>query len=141
MKTQDSSPARAEAAATAPARLPVEEQDSVWKPKLRAASRAIATTRSLKECVGFPESSFTYRARSPSSAARLSALTSLVQPGWRLGLDSTSPGTGSSARYRQMFAGPDSICSRVTAPRTAAPSCGGILRDSLESWEPLASHE
>src|SRR5437868_1425018 len=98
MKTQASSPARAAAAVTAPARLPVEEQESVVKPKLRAASTAIATTRSLKEWVGLPESSFTCRERSPRVWARFSALTSLVQPGFRFGLDATSAGTGRSLR-------------------------------------------
>src|SRR4051812_16470405 len=92
MNTHASSPARAAAAATAPARLPVDEHDSVWKPNVRAASSAIATTRSLKEWVGLPESSLTYRERSPSVAARLSALTSLVQPGCRLGWAATPAG-------------------------------------------------
>ena len=39
-------------AATALARLPVEEQPTVSKPKRRASARAMATTRSLKESVG-----------------------------------------------------------------------------------------
>lgn len=98
MNTQASSPARAAAAVTAPARLPVEEQESVWKPKLRAASTAMATTRSLKEWVGLPESSFTYRDFRPSACPRLPALTSLVQPGFMLGLVATSAGTGSRER-------------------------------------------
>src|SRR5690349_1562243 len=105
MNTQESRPALAAAAVTAPARLPVEEQDRVWKPKLRAASSAIETTRSLKEWVGLPESSLTCSERSPSSAASLSAFTSLVQPAWRLGLAATSAGTGSRERYRQMLVG------------------------------------
>ena len=97
MNTQERSPVLAAAAPTAPARLPVEEQERVVKPKVRAASTAIATTRSLKECVGLPESSLTYRPPvTPSSRARLSALTSLVQPGLRLGLEATSAATGSS---------------------------------------------
>lgn len=89
--------ARAAAAPTAPARLPVDEQESVVKPKARAASTAMATTRSLKECVGLPESSLMCRPPvMPSSRARLSALTSLVKPGLRLGCEATSAGTGSS---------------------------------------------
>ncbi len=97
MNTQERNPARAAAAPTAPARLPVEEQESVVKPKARAASRAWATTRSLKECVGLPESSLTNSlpASTPSSAARLSAWTSWVQPGLMFGLPATSAGTGS----------------------------------------------
>jgi len=43
MNTQESRPARAAAAATAPARLPVEEHERVVKPKVRAASSAMAT--------------------------------------------------------------------------------------------------
>ena len=41
MNTQERKPARAAAAPTAPARLPVEEQERVVKPKARAASTAI----------------------------------------------------------------------------------------------------
>src|SRR4051812_7626403 len=97
MKTQERSPARAAAAPTAPARLPVEEQDSVVKPKARAASRAQATTRSLKEWVGLAESSLTYSSPvTPSSAASRSARTSGVQPGFRFGRSATVAGTGSS---------------------------------------------
>lgn len=97
MNTQERKPARAAAAPTAPARLPVEEQERVVNPKARAASTAMATTRSLKECVGLPESSLTYRPPvTPSSRARLSALTSFVKPGLMLGLSATSEGTGSS---------------------------------------------
>src|SRR5690606_26291534 len=97
---------------------PVDEQESVRKPKARAASTAIATTRSLNEWVGLPESSFTYSERSPSSAASLSALTSFVQPGARLGFSATSGGTGRSARYRQMFGGPETISSRLISPKS-----------------------
>src|SRR6185369_3547783 len=98
MNTHASSPARAAAAVTAPARLPVEEQESVWKPKLRAASTAMATTRSLNEWVGLPESSLTYRDLRPSARPRFPALTSLVHPGFMLGLLATSTGTGSNDR-------------------------------------------
>lgn len=97
MNTQERKPARAAAAPTAPARLPVEEQERVVKPKARAASMAWATTRSLKEWVGLPESSLTKSlpGATPISRARLSAWTSLVQPGFRFGLSATSAGTGS----------------------------------------------
>src|SRR5258705_9471936 len=49
MNTQASSPCCVACAATAFARLPVELQPTVWKPKRRAAASAVATTRSLKE--------------------------------------------------------------------------------------------
>ena len=64
---QERMPARAAAAATALARLPVEGQASTVKPSSRAAASATATTRSLKECVGLPESSLTHRVFMPSS--------------------------------------------------------------------------
>ncbi len=91
-------PARAAAAATALARFPVDAQDSVCRPSCRAADRATATTRSLKECVGLPVSSLTQSRRMPSARARLSARTSFVNPGFRPGISAMSSGTGSSAR-------------------------------------------
>ena len=79
-------PARAAAAATALARLPVEAHAIVVSPSRRAADWATATTRSLNEWVGLPESSLTHSPPViPSSLARLSARTSLVNPGCRLG--------------------------------------------------------
>jgi hypothetical protein len=90
-------PARAPAAATALARLPVDGQANTFEPSSRAALRAHATTRSLKELVGLVESSFTHSAVRPSSRARLSAFSSRVKPGSVFGEDSMSSGTGSSA--------------------------------------------
>ena len=52
MKIQAFIPARAAAAATALARLPVEAQPMVSRPSAAAAFTAVATTRSLKESVG-----------------------------------------------------------------------------------------
>src|SRR5690606_3508055 len=104
MNTQDSKPARAAAAPTAPARLPVEEQDRVRKPKVRAASTAMATTRSLKEWEGLPESSLTCSDRRPSSAASRSARTSGARPGFRVGSSSTFAGTGSSGMWSGVVA-------------------------------------
>ena len=78
MKTTVRMPARAPAAATALARLPVEGQAKTVEPSSRAADRAMATTRSLKECVGLPESSLTHSRRRPSSRARLPALSRRV---------------------------------------------------------------
>ena len=71
MKTTVRMPARAPAAATAFARLPVEGQANTFAPSSRAAESAIATTRSLKEWVGLPESSLTHRLRTPTSRAEV----------------------------------------------------------------------
>ena len=98
MKTTVLIPARAPAAATALARLPVHGQANTLAPSSRAARRAHATTRSLKELVGLVESSLTQRRSRPSSRARLSARSSRVKPGSVLGLSAMSDGTGSSAR-------------------------------------------
>ena len=96
MNTTVFMPARAPAAATALARLPVEGQAKTLLPNSRAADSAIATTRSLKECVGLPESSLTQRLFMPSSRPRLPALISRVKPGSMFGLAVMSAGTGSS---------------------------------------------
>src|SRR5437762_6462744 len=58
MNTQASKPCCAACAATALARLPVEEQPTVVKLKRRAAASAVATTRSLKESEGKHTASF-----------------------------------------------------------------------------------
>ena len=76
--TTERTPARAAAAATALARLPVDGQASTLKPISVAAARATATTRSLNECVGLPRSSLIHSLRMPSAWARLSARISLV---------------------------------------------------------------
>ena len=97
MNTTVLMPARAPAAATALARLPVDGQANTLLWNSRAALRAQATTRSLKELVGLVESSLTHRFSMPSSRPRLSAWSSRVKPGSMLGLCSMSSGTGSSA--------------------------------------------
>ena len=97
MKTTVLMPARAPAAATALARLPVHGQANVVAPSSRAALSAQATTRSLKELVGLVESSFTQSLSMPSVRPRLCARSSRVKPGSVLGLCSMSSGTGSSA--------------------------------------------
>ena len=76
--TTDRMPARAAAAATALARLPVDGQASTLKPISVAAASATATTRSLNEWVGLPLSSLIHSRRMPSSAASPSARISLV---------------------------------------------------------------
>ena len=81
MKIQASNPPRAACAATALARLPVEEQLTVLKPKCLACASAIATTRSLKESVGkFTASFFRYSRREPMRAPSRAAGTSGVMP-------------------------------------------------------------
>src|SRR3954454_20187811 len=98
MNTPDRMPARAAAAATALARLPVEAHDSTENPSALAADAATTTTRSLNEGVGFPLSSLTQRVFMPSSRARLSARCSRVLPTWR----STSGLTGNRPPYRHI---------------------------------------
>src|SRR5713226_6082200 len=81
MKTQASKPCCAACAATALARLPVEEQPTVAKPKRRAAARAVATTRSLKEREGKQTASLLRkRFLMPQRLARFLAGTSGVPP-------------------------------------------------------------
>jgi hypothetical protein len=79
------------------ARLPVEGQAKTLAPSSVAALSAQATTRSLKELVGFVLSSFTHSRAMPSSSARLRASSRRVKPGSVLGLDSMSSGTGRRA--------------------------------------------
>ena len=71
MKTTVLIPARAPAAATALARLPVEGQAKTLAWNSRAALSAQATTRSLKELVGLVLSSLTHSLSRPSSRPRL----------------------------------------------------------------------
>ncbi len=58
MKTQALRPASAAWAATELGRLPVEAHATVSKPNSRALATATATTRSLKEQVGWQTASF-----------------------------------------------------------------------------------
>jgi hypothetical protein len=96
MKIQAFIPARAAAAATALARLPVEAQPMVSRPSAAAALTAVATTRSLKERVGCETASFFTQARAtPSRAARRGASTSGVKPASRAWMGSV---TGSHSR-------------------------------------------
>src|SRR5712692_6134380 len=80
MNTKHSSPARAEYAATALARFPVDAHAMVSKPCERAQLIATDTTRSLNELVGFMLSFFRYRWRTPSSRPGRSALTRGLNP-------------------------------------------------------------
>src|SRR5215472_9894464 len=85
IKIQAFRPSRAACAATAFARLPVDEQETVSKPKARAWERATATTRSLKLNVGKQTASFLMY-RLPAAAvplnlpARCGALNNGVKP-------------------------------------------------------------
>ena len=81
MKIQAFNPSRAACAATEFARLPVEEQATVSKPKLRAFAKATATTRSLKLNVGRQTASFLISSRrDPIFAPSRGAPTSGVNP-------------------------------------------------------------
>src|SRR5262245_48240129 len=81
MNTQAANPCCADCAATAFARLPVEEQPTVWKPNLPAAASAVATTRSLKDSEGKHTASFLkYRFRRPHFLPRCREATSGVPP-------------------------------------------------------------
>src|SRR3979409_1984397 len=81
MNTHASKPCCAACAATALARLPVEEQPTVVKLNRRAAESAVATTRSLKEREGKQTASFfKYRLLRPHLAASFREATSGVPP-------------------------------------------------------------
>src|SRR2546430_15875059 len=81
INTQASKPCCAACAATALARLPVEEQPTVVKLKRRAAASAVATTRSLKESEGKHTASvLKYRFFKPHLQASLCEATSGVPP-------------------------------------------------------------
>ena len=88
MKIQASKPWRAACAATAFARLPVEEQLTIWKPKAFACASATATTRSLKESVGKADR-VVFQVEAPDAQIRApsrGAATSGVMPTGRSGL-------------------------------------------------------
>src|SRR6202035_3761210 len=102
MKTQASKPCCAACAATALARLPVEEQPTVVKLNRRAAESAVATTRSLNEREGKHTASFLkLRFLKPHFAASLREATSGVPP---TALEPVKPsGRGRSSAYRHML--------------------------------------
>src|ERR1700679_2582505 len=81
IKIQAFKPSRAACAATEFARFPVEEQETVSNPKLRAFAKATATTRSLKLKVGRQTASFlTKSRRDPIFSPSRGALTSGENP-------------------------------------------------------------
>src|SRR5215470_10631694 len=97
MKIHDLNPWRAACAATELARLPVEEHETVSKPKLRALASATATTRSLKLSVGKQTASFLTQSRlAPSSFPRWGALMSGVKPVGNEGRKSSGSGSSSA---------------------------------------------
>src|ERR1700758_1326284 len=91
MKIHAFRPLRAPCAATALARFPVEEHETVSKPIARAWERATATTRSLKLNVGRQTALFLMY-RLPAAAvplsfcARCGALKNGVKPTGNLGV-------------------------------------------------------
>ena len=118
MKIQAFSPSRAACAATALARLPVEEHETVSKPKARACESATATTRSLKLSVGRQTASFLMyrfarqRFRSSVSPSAEPA-NSGVKPTGNRGV---KPGGGATARSSATcLAAAEKCFSRLTA--------------------------
>src|SRR5256885_1496015 len=96
MTIQHLNPSRAACAEVALARFPVEEQEMVSNPNVRAFANAVATTRSLKLKVGRQTASFLMkRFFVPIARHRPEALMSGVKPtgsvGWK------SSGSGSRA--------------------------------------------
>src|SRR5579864_5072450 len=129
MKTQALNPWRAACAATALARLPVEEQLTTSNPKFRAWVSATATTRSLKLSEGKQTESFLrYRDLLWNCSARRQARTSGVKPTGRDRAESYCSGSGSNSRYRhsvvpRLAISSLLICRRIQ-PRSYAISSG-----------------
>src|ERR1043166_7018838 len=81
IKSQASKPFCAACAAPALAKLPLDEQPTVWNPNRRAATRAVATTRSLNESEGKHTASFLkYKLVKPHFFARCRDATRGVPP-------------------------------------------------------------
>ena len=96
MKIQAGRPARAAWAATALARLPVDAQPTVSRPRPSAALSALATTRSLKLSEGWLTASFlTHTRATPSRRANAGASSSGVKPVSRETTGSPSKGSHS----------------------------------------------
>ena len=121
MNTHATRPARAACAATALARLPVDAQPIVVRPRACAALIAVATTRSLNDRLGCDTLSFLIHARAtPSRAAKRGASTSGVKP---VSSESTgSPSNGNHSRYRHSDGGRRAIVARSGSSRSAAYS-------------------
>src|SRR5579863_4333625 len=88
-------PIDAACAATDVARLPVDAQAAVVKPRRRALDIATDTTRSLKEPVGLRVSSFNQSSRTPRTSASRVERRSGVQPAPRS--TGSVPGSGNKA--------------------------------------------
>src|SRR3984957_14073254 len=88
-------PIDAACAATDVARLPVDAQAAVVKPKRRALDSATETTRSLNDPVGLRVSSFNHSSRTPSTLARRVERRGGVQPAPRS--TGSPPGSGGTA--------------------------------------------
>ena len=75
----------------------MEGQAKTLLPSSRAALRAQATTRSLKELVGLVESSLTQSLVDPELGGQVAGLQQPGEAGLGVGDSSMSAGTGSSA--------------------------------------------
>src|SRR3990172_12637113 len=115
IKTKHLNPACAAWAETELARFPVEAHATVSKPNSLARVSATATTRSLKDSVGwFTVSFLRYKASRPRVWPRRVARIIGVKPPWRPTVASFS--TGSRSIYRHRLFGPATIRSReITA--------------------------
>ena len=136
-RTTASRPSAAARAATAFARLPVEEHESVVRPSSSAFAAATATTRSLNECVGFAVSSLSQSSRTPSADSRRGARMSGVRPGGRR--CSAGGATGSRSAYRQIERGPASIDAWVTVRRCSSRSYTGSSGPKHLEQTPIGS--
>ena len=121
-------PARAAAAATALARLPVEGQASTLKPISRAAARATATTRSLNEWVGLPLSSLTHSARMPERPGEVVGADQLGEAGLEVRRVGDVRRHRQQGAYRQMFCGPASIARGSRRRSRSRPPAGRNTR-------------
>src|SRR5579864_1535771 len=123
MKTQALNPCRAAWAATALARLPVEEQLTTSKPKFRAWVSATATTRSLKLREGKQTESFLrYKDLLRNFSASREAWTRGVKPTGRDRAESYCSGSGRSSLYRHRVVPRLAISSLLIRRRICARS-------------------
>src|SRR2546423_12311085 len=117
MKIHAFRPSRAACAATAFARLPVEEHETVSNPNARAWERATATTRSLKLSVGKHTASFLMY-KFPLALVPLKRSAS--RGAWNNGVKPTGNrgvkpwGRGNNSEYRHMLGGGSEMRSRAT---------------------------
>ena len=112
----------------------MEAQATVSKPNSRAAARATATTRSLKESVGAQTASFlTQTSRTPSFSASRSARTSGVSPG----LDRTG---GTAAERQEVGVAPDPVAAGLDLALQRLGVEAGVIVGDLERPEALIAY-